>query len=553
MRSHYIVALVGLFGTLSVTAQELHHEIDVEREITPVEREASRLVMLPEISLPALPAVSLPFSSLMVTAEVTPAFSPLSPVASDAGLKFSDCRGYLHAGAFPLFNAEIAAGYRIMHTDRTLLRAWGTYDGRVYRRDIPATTDRRYWRDHSASAGVALNQALGEKSLLTAGLTYAYSRFNMHGPAESYNQWLNRVDARAAFSSSAGRLSYKAALNLERFAYGLHDADAASQTVTSFAGAAAIALGSEQRVGIDVDADVIHSALNSSLSTTSGLITLEPYYAAAIENRVISLRAGARIGIAVNDGKSLHISPAVKAAWNPSPYFGLEIDASGGMVTNSLASLYDDVRYCNPLIYYGSSTVPYDITAKIKVGPFRGAYLEIERGYARADGYLMPMADYAAGGGVTFAATDLRAWRWGATAGWNSRLIGIKANYTGSPQTFTHAYYLNRDRAAHVMTVSLSLRPVSRLEIEASYGLRACRAIYGFEPVDIIQGVDYSSPVRHSLGNATDLRLGARYDVNSTLSLFARGENLLNRNFIFLGDRPSQGITALIGVNLKIR
>ena len=54
-----------------------------------------------------------------------------------------------------------------------------------------------------------------------------------------------------------------------------------------------------------------------------------------------------------------------------------------------------------------------------------------------------------------------------------------------------------------------------------------------------------------SLGCVSNLSLGAGFTVTDPLTIFARGENLLNRRFYHLGERYSRGTTFLIGASLK--
>lgn len=49
----------------------------------------------------------------------------------------------------------------------------------------------------------------------------------------------------------------------------------------------------------------------------------------------------------------------------------------------------------------------------------------------------------------------------------------------------------------------------------------------------------------------SNLTLGADYAITPQVSVFATGENLLNRKFYLIGGVPAQGITGLVGVTYK--
>ncbi|MDE5689882.1 MAG: TonB-dependent receptor, partial [Duncaniella sp.] len=59
------------------------------------------------------------------------------------------------------------------------------------------------------------------------------------------------------------------------------------------------------------------------------------------------------------------------------------------------------------------------------------------------------------------------------------------------------------------------------------------------------------APQARSLGCVSDLSLGASYAATDALTIFANGENLLNRRYYRIGDRYSQGIRFMIGASLK--
>ncbi|MDE5786614.1 MAG: hypothetical protein K2H98_08795, partial [Duncaniella sp.] len=216
----YILTIAAAAAAMTATAQGLHQEVEVEREITPTETEATRYHILPEVVLPAVTPVKLTLSDRAVTAPVRPSFSHLSPVASTKGIDGDNFPGYVRAGIFPLFNADVSAGYRILNTDHTRLGAWLQYTGHVYRRDIPsADGDRRYWRDHSVAGGADIHQTVGRSGVIDAGAAYAYDRYNMYnqnlpdGAYSTFNQWVHRFNADATYTVGSESFAFSAGLH----------------------------------------------------------------------------------------------------------------------------------------------------------------------------------------------------------------------------------------------------------------------------------------------------------------------------------------------------
>ncbi|MDE5694112.1 MAG: hypothetical protein K2I09_09385, partial [Duncaniella sp.] len=115
--------------------QELHKDITVEQEITPSRREASRIAVLPTVTLSPVRASSLAYSNKVVTTRVPNSFARLDPVAWGDKIYTSPYRGYFDFGiGGPLFMGDISAGYRIVDREKTRLNLWGQYNGDVYKR-----------------------------------------------------------------------------------------------------------------------------------------------------------------------------------------------------------------------------------------------------------------------------------------------------------------------------------------------------------------------------------------------------------------------------------
>ncbi len=64
-------------------------------------------------------------------------------------------------------------------------------------------------------------------------------------------------------------------------------------------------------------------------------------------------------------------------------------------------------------------------------------------------------------------------------------------------------------------------------------------------------GMPYYPPRRVSLRTVSDLTVGVGYSASRSLTLFARGQNLLGRRYYHLGMRPSQSACVMVGAGLK--
>lgn len=587
MRKLIITLLMA--APLAVSAQSLHKDINVEQETSPLRREASRITILPEVQLPALAKSRLAYSDRVVSAPVPNVISTLEPAAWADPEAAPDTRGYVAGGIFPIFNAAVSAGYRFVDSDRTRLSAWAQYDASAYHRGEYAQTPggtpfygKPMWRDHTASVGLDLHQAIGRKSVIDAGIDYTYGYHNMWQIPGNYlsRNTTSKVNFDAAFSSSVQGLDYSAHAKVQHFGFGglkYTDiqyypsspyegvTDPVGQNLFGIGGSGLIEVGSTSWFGLDLDLDLLHSSAHNGAvvpfdlgsahpldGNTSGIFSVNPRFINRTSKTSVTI--GATLDVAINSGKALNVSPDVTLAWTPTQNFGIEATAKGGMELNTLASLYTGVSpYMNPFMAYKSSRVPYDLRGRMTFGPFHNVSLEVFGGYAKADGWLMPVCNGIEAGGAVFESMDIKGYHLGASAAYdNGRNFSAKVKWAMAPSEQYRAYYLWRDRARHVVDADITVRPLKKLTVNAGFEFRAGRAVYEYGRYPELTDGIYLYPVsRHSLSPVADLRLGAAWRQTDRLTFFVNGENLLSRTWQYIGNRPAQGITALIGAGYK--
>ena len=570
-------SLFALFFSGSVMGQELHKDITVEQEITPSRREASRIAVLPTVTLSPVRASSLAYSNKVVTTRVPNSFARLDPVAWGDKIYTSPYRGYFDFGiGGPLFMGDISAGYRIVDREKTRLNLWGQYNGDVYKRT--GTT----WHDHTASLGLDLRQTVGSSSSLEAGLDYTYGFHDMAAfEGGRFSQSTSRVNASVSLSGRHSGFDYEAGLRYGHFGYynphfpvlkpvaeGITDPyngyEPARQTLLGVTLGGRLETGVTSHVGVDLSADFLATgrhyvatlpfydeAATLMRSRTTGLVTVTPYF----ENRTsaTTLRIGADVDFAVNSGKTIRVAPDVTFAWHGLQILGIELKAYGGSTLNTLASLYDISPYMNGSLAYRPSHMPYAFDAKVAFGPFFGGTIELFGGYAKADDQLMPVAGgiYPAGG--VWESVDIKGYRYGARIGYdNGRTFAVSASYEGAPSKWNRAWYDNCDRARHIAAADLKVRPVDKLTVTLGYEFRGGRACYMYAPETVdMAGFDIYPLTRVSLGAVSNLKLGAGYAATDRLTLFVHGENLLGRKSYYIGGRPVQSANGMIGAALK--
>lgn len=559
----YITAILLCLSGVSASAQQtLTGEVTVNRAVTPVEREASRLNLLPAVSLPSLTNPGLSYSQRAVTTSVTPEAAAVEPPARVDSLDASR-RGYVDLGVFPLFNADLSAGYRVLRLPRTSLDAWMQYDGSVYRAAYPGDDHKSYWRDHSVVIGANVVHDMGRYGLISGSASYNFARVNGFAPSP---YWVNsnRVDIEGSWSRSSDAVKIRGDIAYGHFGYnpiGVPAPDnrhGARDNRFSISGMGEMPVDEHSYLGVSLGLDLLASGRHYVSNydgdylprngSTTGVVTLTPHYRYAIND--FDIAAGPRFDFTFNGGKAFHIAPWVHAGWTaPSKLLAVGLELGGGEYFNSLASLADDVRRSVPFLSYGMSHIPVTVDADITFGPFKGAWARVFGGWARANSWLMPSLPAASMTAVEFQPENIKGFHGGIELGGSWRqLVKATFKWQTAPSGRRKGYYLWRDRARHVINANVTVMPLEKLDFEVSYELRACRSLYTVAVAPLPDGLGTVTTVaKTNLHNISQLNVGARYRYMPDLHFFVRGENLINHRALSLDATPAQRMTALVG------
>lgn len=575
------LAVLSFASSLGLSAQGLHQEINVDREIVPIKREAVRLNALPKLELLPVAKPHLSFSDKVVTTNVPTTITTLNPVAFVDDLSSPPYRGYVVLGVgTPLFKGTLSAGYRAIDNKNTRLSVYGQYDGDVYTQRMhyaDAGERKLYWRDHTATLASDFHHTVGSVSNIDARLDYTYAYNNLLFGTSTYGRNVSNAGAKFDFSSSFESLDYKVGFSYRHFGfYHLNHASASDffdglkkpvhQNMFEIDFCGKVAVSDNSSLSVDIDADFLRSSPSMRPlfpyedvaykgTNTRGLFSITPHY--NFKSNAFKGRVGLQIDMSFNNGTFFHLAPEASIAWTPTQMFGAEIKAFGGSELNSLATLYGLTPYISPFMAYRQSHLPLVLDGRVTIGPLFGASLDIFGGYTVANSWLMPLFAPVLPGGAVFEETDLRAYHVGAAISYEYRnIFSVRASYETAPNSYEHSYFAWRDRARHVVNAEMKLRPWRALLFNAGWQFRSGRRVYETVKREIgdpgaITSLTYYDNVSHRLDAVSILYLGATYSINERLSVFVRGENILNHHFSYLGGRYSQGANVILGASYK--
>lgn len=551
----------AIFSVLIVaavaSAQGLNKEITIEKEIVPEQRAASRLSLFPDVLSPSVPSVTLPFNSSPASVRLPALPSDVYPGLVSPILSRSDFRGYLDAGYFPAYNLSLSAGYRVVDTDDTRVGIYAQFNGVSYKRAPGHSVDKAKFTDNTGLIGVSALHSVNPDSRISADLNFGFSSYNLPGLSGSPSQSTVMVNGITGWESVAGDIDYSVKLRGGYFGYGkatpaTRGASRRQQASVGLTGDVSYPLASSS-VGIDYAVDYYHYSQSLSWSlddftaplASKGrlLASFTPRYAYSSDN--FTARIGARLDISSGAGKAFHIAPDIDLRIAPSSFFSIFVKAGGGEYVNTLRSLWDYNHRIDPSLSIPFSHIPLTIDGGFTVGPWRSLYLTLHGGYAMANDWLMPLIDHTVGTQVMMVPVDMRGATVGATVGFRYRsLVALEADWTmATGDSHDRGYFLWRDYARNVFRGSLTVTPVSPLDIDVAFELRTGRRMYEMN-------IRREWLPLASVADATSLRAGVKWRFNPQIAAFLRGNNLLNARYNVIDGVPVQGISGLVGVTV---
>lgn len=575
MKKQYIIIPALLFAA-GVSAQTLTKEIIIEREVETTLPAAQPISNYPTIIRPQVPDSRLRMVDYANAATVPGMLTTLEPADGQPPFTLSPYRGYASLGYFPAYNLGISAGYSIIAKPASSLNVWTQFDGNSYKDQYEETLKR-----NTVTVGADFSHLFGRSRRLDLSADFTYNAYNRPWEATDPDHHTLAFDIDAAWSARNHALAYYVTAGFNRFGFSgkeqdllTYSSDAVAQNIVKVSGGALYNITDKSsvcaHVGLDFD-NINHyntitpdffnggpaltaPSLEDGEGKTFGLITIAPSY--RYSSGQFSTRIGLKAQITTNTHSTFHLAPDVQFNLRPVSTFAATLSFGGGEHINRLSDLYNINPYMSVAQGFTFSEVPFTADLKLTFGPFYGASVELSGGYAMANDWMMPDAAYhhplnpeaVQNNYVSFyTPVDLRALHYGAKFAWKyNKNIEASIQYTGAPGSYSHSYYLNRDRAKHVLAIKASVTPIEPLRIDAGFDLRAGRSLYSEWglPAD-------AKPERIDLGNSNSLNLGANYRIFDWLSVYARVENILGRRAAMVSLLEEQGVHGLVGASVK--
>ncbi len=602
MNLRYILPLACFaFIASAASAQDLHGDVTVNADYLPTLRSHSRISPLPSAPKLSLPEMSLKVAYESVPTLLQPSLAPMSATGWNDNKNFSRYKGYLELAGGSYADFAVDAGYRFLDSEKATLGAWIQHlssTGFKPESEIP---------DTKAHAAKRFDESLGIFGMfgiegigkLNFDIGYHLGYFNYYsvkypdlsGYPTPPTQTLNDLHARIALQSpeKESGLTWSASLSDRYFGYrrnyriySYHTlptliSKPAKENNLQLTGKADYGFNRSTGVELGLTANIVsysgESESDSFSSNVSGYrrLVLNPAFYYSDDN--FTARAGARFDITSNVGlpnQSLiysekdfghvHVAPDIALSYRKGK-LAAELKASGGTELHTLASGSQLYLYQSPQI---TTTLPMfsplNASLGLNAGSFYGFSANVGLAYKITDNttpdliyntaydyfgnlYTINVKGFSLRAGLNYSYGDI---------------LSFNADMSYQPQNGTKGYFNGPDRPRWIIDLNADTNPWKTLHIYAGYHYRGVRSIW-YKKILYINPSDFAYnsifgdiPLieRISLGDVTDLNIGASYTFLERYTVRIDANNLLNTRNPITAGMPSEGFGIMGGISI---
>ena len=551
MKKKIVIASMGMCAFLATYAQQqdttLVRTVVVENQYNPTVMDASKINVLPKVEEPTVPKAHIDYAN-SVRPVASWANQSMNPIVRD-WTPDAAYRGYLRAGYGNNGNVDARLGYLwdISKKDRLNVEAsLDGWNGELTDRNGEDWTSRLY----NTRLGLDYRHAFKKMDLMLGG-AYRSQVFNYMNPQYYYGDLSRSVE-------NPSRRQHQTMANAH---LGIASTD--KDTPIQFMGEVGmnlfkqkyptnIAEGSEnnfylkgdvwkpfndQRFGLAWDFNTYSYSMDDMKGTTS--LELNPYY--GYENDDWRIRLGAHVDWWSGIDDEVNFSPDVNVEYIFSDSYVLYAKAGGGRENKSLMELTEFTPYWTLSHPYILPTyMSLDAAIGLKASPINGLWFNLTGGYQiREDDLFWKLVD-GSGSYLGFEQGKSKVAYGSAELKYDYKDLfdlGLKATY----------YHWKGDKMEGLDQYAeerlLALKPEMELNAEV-----------GFKPVQglrINTGYEYVKRAEKMYDPISNLYVGADYVLMKNLSLFAKVNNLLNKEYVRVDAYPAQKLNFLAGLSLQ--
>ena len=551
MKKKIVIASMGMCAFLATYAQQqdttLVRTVVVENQYNPTVMDASKINVLPKVEEPTVPKAHIDYAN-SVRPVASWANQSMNPIVRD-WTPDAAYRGYLRAGYGNNGNVDARLGYLwdISKKDRLNVEAsLDGWNGDVTDRNGEDWTSRLY----NTRLGLDYRHAFKKMDLMLGG-AYHSQVFNYMNPQYYYGDLSRSVEnpSRRQHQTMANahlgiastdkdapiQFMGEVGMNLFKQKYPTNIAEGSENNF--YLKGDVWKPFNDQRLGLAWDFNTYSYSMDDMKGTTS--LELNPYY--GYENDDWRIRLGAHVDWWSGIDDEVNFSPDVNVEYIFSDSYVLYAKAGGGRENKSLMELTEFTPYWTLSHPYILPTyMSLDAAIGLKTSPINGLWFNLTGGYQiREDDLFWKLVD-GSGSYLGFEQGKSKVAYGSAELKYDYKDLfdlGLKATY----------YYWKGDKMEGLDQYAEERLLALKSEMELN-------AEVGFKPVQglrINAGYEYVKRSEEIYDPISNLYVGADYALMKNLSIFAKANNLLNKEYVRADAYPAQKLNFLAGLSLQ--
>lgn len=545
----YILAgtvLVAFFSGAKAQRQAkdstMNRTVVVEQEYNPDIVDASKVNVLPKVEPLAASKKEVEYDDTLMPAGTIPPAIMQAYAGKEASQRAS--AGYARLGHGNCGNLDARANYLFTLSDRDRLNLTFRMNGMNAKLNSPESKDSwksYYYRTH---AGMDYVHSFKKADLNIAG-DFDLSNFNFRDAPAGVKQKFTSGGVRFGVKSTDSELplSFRAETGLllyeRQYDFGARDS---KEAIVRTRGEVSGVISEEQSVGIGFAMDNVFYKRQGFKDYTS--VNLNPNY--RYENEEWKIRIGAHVDIALNFGQKLRVSPDMTAQYNFSDSYILYAQATGGKLQNDFRRIGDFCPYGQIVSQPDATYEQLNAALGFKASPANGLWFNMYGGYqdlkdelyfspasltfSESENYPMlgigqqNMNNAYAGAEISYACKNIFAF----TAS------GVYRNWGTSEKDNAEKGRILAYKPAFEANFRMDLRPVPSVLINLGY-----------------RHISREKTENLKVNPVGNLYLGGSYEIFKDITVYARANNLLNKDYRYYWGYPTEGINFVGGVSFR--
>lgn len=564
---HYIALIAALLSVTTTTfaapEDNIHNEVTITKDFTPVVREAEKITTQPSEATPIFRRSAVTYNYDILTAEVPTIASNLNiPFSRLNDRYYTHHRGYADVAMGTYLAMTANTGYRILDTNKDRLNIGLQYTSlnwdipvNSYASDIAEEKTRQTFYDLRIGAHYA--HTFGNNITAAINGSYRLAHFNYYGAAGNQPtlcethpfQTANNIFIEAQVDNHKAR-SYDFEQWSATGGYALYTNNTGAYLPTPstehhayLKGTYSRLLTDEWSVGGEINLDYLHYI--NILGSSSNLSTLPETYSDNIfmarllphidwNKGRMHFRAGVKIDISTGDGTIFRFAPDIHFNWEFVRNYFLYATIDGGKRLHTWDEMSKYCLYFDPSQRIPSSYTPLDARLGFRLHFIPEVSLSAYAGYEAATGALFQSVGTASQA-IAWQSLKANCIKGGVRLDANiTRYIDLSADVTY--RLWRHnREVISYNRPRWEGNVKVTIHPHKQFNIDLGYNMQLDR--------------DFGQWGK--LADIHNLQAAVTYFPIDWISVFIQGNNLLNCKYDYYYGLAAPRIQAMVGVGIK--